>query len=182
MTNLPNILVPDLESKWEAFEQSCAQHKISLPQDPQLLQALQRVFAFSDFVAKNCIRQPVLICDLIESGDLQRSYSQHHFSEMLKTVLLNVKDETVLIQILRVFRRREMTRIAFRDLAGWSNLAETVRDLSNLADTCLEQTALILYKGLSEKFGPPAAEDGSVQRLVILGLGKQLPIEIEFVP
>jgi [glutamine synthetase] adenylyltransferase / [glutamine synthetase]-adenylyl-L-tyrosine phosphorylase len=180
MTNLPNILVQDLESKWEAFEQSCAQHKISLPQDPQLLQALQRVFAFSDFVAKNCIRQPVLICDLIESGDLQRSYSQHHFSEMLKTVLLNVKDETVLIQILRVFRRREMTRIAFRDLAGWSNLAETVRDLSNLADTCLEQTALILYKGLSEKFGTPAAEDGSVQRLVILGLGKLGAQELNF--
>ena len=180
ITDLPDILVPDLVSKWEAFEQSCAQHKISLPQDPQMLQALQRVFAFSDFVAENCIRHPALISDLIESGDLQRSYSQHHFSETLKTVLVNVKDEATLIQILRVFRRREMTRIAFRDLAGWSNLAETVSDLSNLADTCLEQTTLILYKGLSEKFGTPTAEDGSSQLLVILGLGKLGAQELNF--
>jgi glutamate-ammonia-ligase adenylyltransferase len=138
------------------------------------------VFAFSDFVAENCTRHPALISDLVESGDLQRSYSQHHFSETLKTVLINVKNETALIQILRVFRRREMTRIAFRDLAGWSNLAETVTDLSNLADTCLEQTASILYDGLSEKFGKPTAEDGSPQSLIILGLGKLGARELNF--
>ena len=178
--NLPDILVQDLASKWEAFEQSCAQHKISLPQDPQTLLVLQRVFVFSDFVAENCIRHPALISDLIESGDLQRSYSRQHFSEMLKSALIDVKDEAALIQILRVFRRREMTRIAFRDLAGWSNFAETVSDLSNLADTCLEQTALILYEGLSEKFGAPTAEDGTPQLLVILGLGKLGAQELNF--
>jgi glutamine synthetase adenylyltransferase len=69
MNELPDILVQDLEGKWEAFEQSCAQHNIRLPQDPQILQILQRVFAFSDFVAENCIRHPALISDLIESGD-----------------------------------------------------------------------------------------------------------------
>ncbi len=179
-TDLPDILVQDLEKKWEAFEQSCVQHKISLPQESQILQVLQRVFAFSDFVAENCIRHPALISDLIESGDLQESYSQHHFSEILKPVLINVKDEAALIQILRTFRRREMTRIAFRDLAAWSNLAETVTDLSNLADTCLEQTALILYDGLSEKFGAPIAADGSSQQLIILGLGKLGAQELNF--
>jgi glutamate-ammonia-ligase adenylyltransferase len=180
MTNLPDILVQDLEKKWEALQQSSTQHKIRLPQDPQILQALRRVFAFSDFVAENCIRQPTLISDLIESGDLQRSYSQDRFSEMLIPFLSNVKDEAALIQILRVFRRREMTRIAFRDLAGWSDLAETVTDLSNLADTCLEQTTSILYDGLSERFGAPAAEDGSPQSMVILGLGKLGAQELNF--
>jgi glutamate-ammonia-ligase adenylyltransferase len=180
MTNLPDILVQDLKSKWEALEQSCSRHKIRLPQDPQVLQVLQRVFAFSNFVAENCIRHPALISDLIVSGDLQRSYSQQHFSEILKTVLINVKKEAALIQILRVFRRREMTRIAFRDLAGWSNLAETVTDLTNLADTCLEQTASILYDGLSEKFGKPTTEDGSPQSIVILGLGKLGARELNF--
>jgi glutamate-ammonia-ligase adenylyltransferase len=177
---LPDILVQDLEGKWEAFEQSCGRHKIRLPQDPLILQPLQRVFAFSDFVAANCIRHPALISDLIENGDLQRNYSQHCFSEMLKPALTNAKDEAALIKILRAFRRREMTRIAFRDLAGWSNLAQTVADLSNLADTCLEQTTLILYDGLAEKFGTPFAEDGSPQHLVILGLGKLGAQELNF--
>jgi glutamate-ammonia-ligase adenylyltransferase len=138
------------------------------------------VFALSDFVAENCIHHPALICDLIESGDLQQSYSQHHFCEMLKALLTDVKNEAALFQILRAFRRREMTRIAFRDLAGWSNLAETVADLSNLADTCLEETVLILYEALSEKFGIPTAEDGSPQSLVILGLGKLGAQELNF--
>jgi len=30
------------------------------------------VFAFSDFVAKNCTLSPALLSDLIGSGDLQR--------------------------------------------------------------------------------------------------------------
>ncbi len=180
ITDLPDILVQDLERKWGAFEQSSAKHKIDLPQNPQILRALQRVFTFSDFVAENCIRHPSLISDLIDSGDLQRSYSRHDFYEMLKSALIDVKDEAALIQILRVFRRREMTRIAFRDLAGCSNLAETVTDLSSLADTCLEHTALILYNGLSEKFGAPTAGDGSLQHLVILGLGKLGARELNF--
>jgi glutamate-ammonia-ligase adenylyltransferase len=179
-TDLPDILVQDMENKWGAFEQSCAQHQISLPQDPQILQDLQRVFAISDFVAENSIRHPALIFDLIENGDLQRNYSQHQFSEMLKPALINAKDETALIRILRAFRRREMTRIAFRDIAGWSTLAQTVADLSNLADTCLEQTTLILYDGLAEKFGVPTAADGLPQHMVILGLGKLGAQELNF--
>jgi len=177
---LPDTLVPELERKWEAFERSCAQHKIALPRRPQIQPALQRVFAFSDFVAGNCIRQPSVISELINSGDLRRSYSRHHLDEMLKSTLSDAKDEAALIRTLRAFRRREMTRIAFRDLAGWSNLAQTVTDLSDLADTCLEHTAAVLYKGLTEKFGTPAAEGGSAQYPVIIGLGKLGAAELNF--
>jgi len=178
--DLPDILFPDLERKWEAFERSCTKHKIDLPQIPQILPVLRRVFAFSDFVAGNCIRQPSLIFNLIQSGDLQRKYSRHAFNKMLESALGDVKDEAALIQLLRAFRCREMTRIAFRDLAGWSHLAETVTDLSNLADSCLEHTTTILYSGLAEKFGTPAAADGSLQDLVILGLGKLGAGELNF--
>jgi len=179
-TALPDILLAELERKWEAFEQSCAQHKIALPQDPQIHPDLQRVFAFSDFVAGNCIRHPSLISDLIDSGDLQQSQSRHHLDEMLKSALSDVKDEAALIRTLRVFRCREMIRIAFRDLAGWSSLVQTVTDLSDLADTCLEHTTAILHNGLAEKFGEPSADDGSLQRPVILGLGKLGAAELNF--
>jgi len=180
LIDLPDILVPDLERKWEAFERSCVEHHIALPQDPQILQALQRVFAFSDFVSGNCIRHPALFFDLVQSGDLQRRYSRHDFHKKLKSSLGEVKDEADLIQVLRAFRCREMTRIAFRDLAGWSNFAETVTALSDLADSCLEHTAAILYKGLVEKFGTPAAADGALQQPVILGLGKLGAGELNF--
>ncbi|MGD9134439.1 MAG: hypothetical protein PVF78_12365, partial [Desulfobacterales bacterium] len=140
MNILPDILVQDLEHKWEAFTQSSATNKVSLPKDRQVLKTLQHVFAFSDFVAKNCTRNPSLLSDLICSKDLQRRYSKNTLDQKLKKALVDVKDEAALIPILRAFRCREMTRIAFRDLAGWSNFAETVSDLSDLADACLEHT------------------------------------------
>jgi glutamate-ammonia-ligase adenylyltransferase len=178
--DLPDILMQDLEKKWEALERSCGKYQIALPQNSQILDAIQRVFAFSDFVAGNCIRQPSLITDLIQSGDLQRKYSRRIFYEMLKSALSGVREEVALIQLLRAFRCREMTRIAFRDLAGWSHFAETVTDLSDLADSCLEHSAAILYDGLAEKFGAPTAADGSPQHLVILGLGKLGARELNF--
>ncbi|MBW2469529.1 MAG: hypothetical protein JRE62_09530, partial [Deltaproteobacteria bacterium] len=72
ITDLPDILKKDLETKWEAFKNSSEKAGIHLPQNPQILSALQRVLALSNFVAENGIRNPALISDLIDSGDLQR--------------------------------------------------------------------------------------------------------------
>jgi glutamate-ammonia-ligase adenylyltransferase len=179
-TDLPAILVQDFKKKWREFENSLEKAKINLAQDSRLLAVLQRVFAFSDFVAQNCICHPSLIYDLFESGDLQQSYSKNDFNRRLKKVLVNVQDEAALIHILRVYRRREMIRIAIRDLSGWGDLSETVSDLSNLADACLKHVTLILYNWLSEKFGVPSAGDGSRQKLVIIGLGKLGAQELNF--
>ena len=178
--NLPDILVEDLERKWQEFTQSSATQKIDLPKDPQIIGTLQRVFAFSDFVARNCIRDPALISNLIQSRDLQRSYSQNDHEKRLKKALVDVKDEPALSHVLRVYRCREMTRIAFRDLCGWSNLAETVTGLSAMADTCIEHTTAVLYSWLCEKWGVPTAEDGTPQQLVVLGLGKLGARELNF--
>ena len=178
--DLPDSLVPDFKKKWWEFENSLEKTDIHLDQDSQIIAALQRVFAFSDFVAQNCIRDPSLIFDLVESGDLRQRHSKNDYHQGLKKVLINVQDEAALIHILRVYRRRQMIRIAFRDLSGWSNLSETVRDLSNLADACLKHSESMLYKWLCEKFGVPAAKDGSRQQLVILALGKLGAKELNF--
>ena len=180
MTDLPDILIQDLEKKWEAFKQSSATHKIDLPKDPQILSELHRVFAFSDFVAENCIRDPSLLADLVTSRDLQQRYAEDDHDQKIKKALRGVHDEAALIQILRAYRRREMTRIAFRDLAGRSNLAETVGDLSRLADACVENTTSILHNRLCKIYGIPTAEDGSRQQLVVLGLGKLGAQELNF--
>jgi glutamate-ammonia-ligase adenylyltransferase len=177
---LPDILQKDLETKWEAFKDSAKKAGIHLSQDPPILDALQRVLALSRFVAENGIRKPALISDLIDSGDLQRRYAPKDYHQKLKTILSDTTDEAALNRNLRTFRRREMLRIAFRDLCGWSDLAETVTDLSTLADTCLEQTVAILTRWLSERLGEPIAEDGSRQNLVVLGLGKLGAGELNF--
>jgi glutamate-ammonia-ligase adenylyltransferase len=180
ITDLPDILAQDFKKKWHEFENSLAKAQIDLGQNRRDLAALQRVFAFSDFAAQNCIRDPALISDLIASGDLQQCYSKIDYNRRLKKVLTSVRDEDTLIHRLRIYRRREMIRIALRDLNGWGNLSATVGDLSNLADACLKHAKSILYGWACEKFGVPAAEDGSRQPLVILGLGKLGAQELNF--
>ncbi|MGD8710431.1 MAG: hypothetical protein PVF40_08595, partial [Ectothiorhodospiraceae bacterium] len=45
-----------------------------LPEDEDLLGSLARVFACSEFVGHACVRQPGLLADLADSGDLRNSY------------------------------------------------------------------------------------------------------------
>ncbi len=66
-----------------------------------------------------------------------------------------MKDEAALIHILRTYRCREMIRIAFRDLAGWNNLSETVTDLSGLAEACLEHASLFFTAGYLKNWECP---------------------------
>lgn len=177
---LPKVLTEESRRKWDEFRSSAEAVAIQPPQDPKILSTLYRVFALSDFVAESCIRNPSLLHDLIESGDLQRQYSVEDYTKSLKLVLSDVIDENTLSRALRQYRCRQMVRIAWRDLAGWAGLPETVADLSAFADMCLEQTLALLYQWQCEKHGIPEATDGSNQQLVILGLGKLGARELNF--
>ena len=169
---LPQALLEDAQQKWAAFKKSAESANTPVSRDPIIVSSMRRVFAFSDFVAESCIRDPSLLHDLIQSGDLQRHYSPDDFVQPLVRKLKGLCQEDELKRILRKFRRREMVRIAWRDLDGRADLAQTVADLSSLADACLEQTYRLLFQWQCEKFGTPTAADGSAQNLVILGLGK----------
>ncbi|MBW2408454.1 MAG: bifunctional [glutamate--ammonia ligase]-adenylyl-L-tyrosine phosphorylase/[glutamate--ammonia-ligase] adenylyltransferase [Deltaproteobacteria bacterium] len=177
---LPKELLEDAQQKWDAFKSSAESSGIPLPRDPEIVSSLRRVFAFSDFVAESCIREPDLLHDLIHSGDLQRHYAPNDFIQPLIQNLEGVNQEDELNRVLRKYRRREMVRIAWRDLDGWADLAQTVTDLSAMADTCLEQAYRLLFQWQSEKLGTPTAADGSVQNLVILALGKLGARELNF--
>ena len=102
------------------------------------------------------------------------------YEQKLKAILADVGDEDSLMRLLRRCRRRELVRIAWRDLAGWTDLAETMTELSAFADACLDRTLKILHRWQCTLSGIPTAEDGSEQHLVILGLGKLGARELNF--
>ena len=64
-----------------------------------------------------------------------------------------------------------MIRIAWRDLAGWANLSQTMADLSALAEACINQALSLPYEWACRKYGIPTGYDGSPQHLVVLGMG-----------
>src|SRR5699024_6658014 len=82
-------------------------------------------------------------------------------------------DEATLMAVLRRFRRREMVRIIWRDLAGWASLEEIFEDLSQLAEDCLNSALTYLHHWQGERLGIPyGAHSGRPQALVVLAMGK----------
>ena len=73
---------------------------------------------------------------------------------------------------LRRFRNHQMLRIIWRDLCGLATLAETFSDLTSLAELCLQAAINEHSCRLQEKYGKPRGEDGSEQRLFVIGMGK----------
>jgi len=143
------------------------------------LRKLPRVWSCSEFLAHSCVSQPELLAEIIENGTLlepQRVAASH-----LEKEIANVTDEEALKRCLRRFRRRELIRIAWRDLAGWADLEEVLSSISKLGETCIRAALDWLYAQATEKQGAPIGEEsGKPVPMVVLGLGKLGGCELNF--
>ncbi len=177
---LPDPLLNECQKKWDEFCTASKEAKIPLPNNPELIEIIQQVFTFSDFAAKSCIRHPEILYDLIQSNDLQREYRTDEYYHIIQSHIADIKNEAELSPILRKIRCREMVRIAFRDLAGWADLSETMTNLSTFADACIDKTLSCLYDLHCSEYGIPVDADGSQLYLVVLGMGKLGAWELNF--
>ncbi|MBW2681096.1 MAG: hypothetical protein JRD01_10195 [Deltaproteobacteria bacterium] len=135
--DLPQEIMEDSQRKWDAFFSAAKHANISLRDDSEFIKISKRVFAFSNFIARSCTQNPAMLADLVQSGDLYGQFPPDHYHHELKkslSGLYELEQEDKLFSILRRFRLREMIRIAWRDLAGWADLSQTMADLSSLAD------------------------------------------------
>jgi glutamate-ammonia-ligase adenylyltransferase len=180
LNGFPSALREHVERAWQAFTEAAKAAKVKPPQHPELLAVLFRVWAYSDFVARTCVRQPEMFAALLESGDLLRDYSGDEYSRTVQTALVQAKNEDVLCRNLRTLRQREMLRIAWRDLAGWADLDETLGDLSSLASACLDGALGWLYRNQCQVLGVPRNARGEAQALVVIGMGKLGAAELNF--
>ena len=88
--------------------------------------------------------------------------------------------EAQFLKELRSWRRREMVRIAWRDLAGWAHLEETLTDLTAFADAAIGTACEFARRPLVARYGEPCSESGVVQPLVVVGMGKLGGGELNF--
>ncbi|KXU38450.1 bifunctional glutamine synthetase adenylyltransferase/deadenyltransferase [Ventosimonas gracilis] len=135
--------------------------------------ALQWVCALSDFAFEQVQRDPEQLLQLAETGELERPRRAGELRTLLSQQLKNCTDETQLAHCLRRFRNREQLRIVWRELNRLADLAETCRDLSQLADTTISLAADFLYRQQIAQFGTPIGkQSGKEQQLLVLGMGK----------
>jgi len=146
----------------------------------RVAQTLVRVWTCSDFVATSCVRDPSLLERLIADGRLLERAPDDWIGSDLREPPADASDD-VLMETLRRFRRRHMVRIAWRDLAGWADLNETLRDLTRLADTCIGFACGRMYTSLSARYGTPRGQHSAApQPLMILAMGKLGGEELNF--
>jgi len=137
------------------------------PLDEQLF----TVLSCSTFVADTLARQPGLLLDLLDSGDLHRSLAQPELRARLQ-LQLNT-DSNELEVTLRRFRRREIVRIVWRDFCRLADTRETIRDTSLLAEACIGEALRVLSEQLEQRFGvPTSAASGERQSLIVIAMGK----------
>ena len=139
------------------------------------------VLACSEFVAESFARDADLVADLARSDALQLARSsQGACCWPQGTALPMSADEATAQRWLRLWRRREMVRIAWRDLAGLATLEETLSDLSAFADDAVRLAVDYAMQAMIARYGSPCYEDGRPMPLVVIGMGKLGGRELNF--
>ncbi|MFA7403029.1 MAG: bifunctional [glutamate--ammonia ligase]-adenylyl-L-tyrosine phosphorylase/[glutamate--ammonia-ligase] adenylyltransferase [Pelobacteraceae bacterium] len=119
----------------------------------------------------------------LENGiDISRS------AEDMQAAVLGTVDEstdfTALQRALRCFKRREIVRIAARDLNGLAPLEEVMRELADLASSTLQVAFQVCRRCLVRDHGVPLmTENGAVPReaeMTVIGMGKLGGRELNF--
>ncbi len=130
---------------------------------------LQQLVIASDFAIDTLQRQPALLGQLLAPG-----------CPPITPPRLDPDQPSEWPVLLRRYRAAASTRLIWRDLAGLDPVEATLAGATVLAEQCLGLALDALEAEFASRHGVVRAEDGSVQRLVVFGLGKLGGGELNF--
>ena len=147
------------------------------PKYPLFTEHLQLLWGCSDFVGQQCQLHPSEFQELVESGDLQRSYSLEDYQRLIEQRLPSDCSEEQLCQQLRLFRRRELIRILWRDFSRQAPLLETTADMTAMAESAINVSLSVLHRITCQELGTPCREgakgtEGAEQHMIVVAMGK----------
>jgi glutamate-ammonia-ligase adenylyltransferase len=138
------------------------------------------VFGASEFVAEAAIREPALVETLASGGELDRPRVSGEIADVANALASGAADEAAFMDALRRLRRRELVRIGWRDLTRAATLAETLGELSALADAAIVAALAFASRALGQRHGTPRSPKGEAQELLVIGMGKLGGGELNF--
>jgi glutamate-ammonia-ligase adenylyltransferase len=139
-----------------------------------------RVCAASRFVADVCAQDPTRLAQWIKRRWFETPFKPGAMVRAVRAATRGAKTEAGQMRALRRTRNEQMARIAFRDLAGWAPLDETLAALSELADAALQAALGLSEKAVQQRHGKPRDETGAEARPFVLGMGKLGGRELNF--
>jgi len=161
-----SLLTPDSERALQRLRAAAPALSARLD-EPAVAAQVAAIARVSDFALATLVRQPELLSSLLD-GDAAA------------TPELRSDNRAEWQALLRRYRAAESTRLVWRDVLGFDDVDATLAGSTLLAEVCLQRSLSALEAEFAQRYGVVRAADGSVQRLVVFGLGKLGGGELNF--
>lgn len=178
LQEIPGSVYDAIYTSLQTLENSINQSEPLFGGYPVIEESFIRVWTCSQFVTERIIKKPEYLFDRVFLETLLSKTHRETYGVYLTQ--LQISEEATLMRELRLFRQREMIRIAWRDLSGWADLDETLQDLTILAETCIQFALEFLYQQACASKGTPRLAGGLAFNLVVLGMGKLGAYELNY--
>jgi glutamate-ammonia-ligase adenylyltransferase len=129
-----------------------------------------KVITASDFALETLRKQPGLLA----------TFKRDDGTETLAPPSLSADDSATWPERLRLYRAAESTRLVWRDVLELDEVDAILAGSTRLAENCMRTALEALETEFAQRHGVVRAADGSVQRLVVFGLGKLGGGELNF--
>jgi [glutamine synthetase] adenylyltransferase / [glutamine synthetase]-adenylyl-L-tyrosine phosphorylase len=130
----------------------------TLRDNPPVAQLLARVLGSSQVVGRWLERQPEVVSALADDRQLAQSLAAEDYRRLAIGLLRRGDDRDRAGGSLRRMKRREVARVAVRDLTGQADVVAVGRELAGIAEACLEAAVgLVVPEGV---------------RVAVIGMGK----------
>ncbi len=131
--------------------------------------ALARATRFSRYAQRLLQDDRALVRALLER--LEQPWSAQEMEAFLAQ--RPAQDEDGLKKALRELRKRVMLRLLARDLNGMASLEEVMATMTDLAQTVIRHALDHIDRWQRQQYGEPlGADSGTVQELIVVGMGK----------
>jgi glutamate-ammonia-ligase adenylyltransferase len=139
-----------------------------LAQSPRTTRLLISLFGSSDYLSRQLLRHPELIDQLVLRGAAALVRDRTDFRSDLANRLrpFDELDVEGRLTELRRFRNEEVLRIGLHDVAGALNVEQVSRQLSDLADACVDACFALASGEIGKRHGHREAA------MVVIALGK----------
>ncbi|HZR45731.1 MAG TPA: hypothetical protein VFA47_03425, partial [Candidatus Manganitrophaceae bacterium] len=155
-----------------------------LRQSPRTLSLLAKVFGSSPFLSDILIRNPEYFYWVFDPEVTKTRRGKRELLHDLSRSLRLLKRKEDRLDLLRLFKRKEILHIAVRDLLRSASVDETLASLSDLAEVLIRKAYEICEKEMRRKYGIPFVRNAAGKRVrcgfTVLAMGKLGGGELNF--
>ena len=179
----PPMALANMEKFLEACRRARGTYYSLLAENPEIIKILVSLFATSQFLSRNFIQHPEVLDSLVSRSYARDVKEPEELTAELSGHLGNASHYEDKLNTLRRFRNEEFLRIALNDIDGHTPQGQTTRQLSLVADVCLQQALVMAREELLERYGLPICQEDNVcheAEFAIVGMGKLGGMELNY--